>query len=105
MAGFPHHQVMSWQAHHIIISMQDCIHTLVLGIEQTKHARFHVHLFGTPDEIHMHLSLIRTYIIAHPHPQKEEKSVYHIIKLVCPYGEHEVSTVDGCKSLSNGVAY
>jgi hypothetical protein len=51
---------MRWQACHIIIhdaGLHSCV--AGLGIGQTKHVRIHVHLFRTPGEIHMHLSLIR----------------------------------------------
>jgi hypothetical protein len=49
---------MRWQVCHIITTSS--LHSYIgVCIGQTKHVRIHVHLFGGPGEIYMHLSLIR----------------------------------------------
>ncbi len=59
---------LRWWAHHIIriwggrSATSSPHHHLDAGLHsciQTQHVRIHVHLFGGPDEIHMHSSLIR----------------------------------------------
>ncbi len=54
LAGSPHH--------HLNAGLHSCVG---ISIGQTKHIGIHVHLVGTPGEIHMHLSLIRIILKSH----------------------------------------